>query len=68
LRIRHGSEEANPEAPELTFDEAALTPDFSSENPVGKVTFKGGHLRVFSPQGTCLLESAEEGVFRHGRE
>jgi len=63
LRIRHSSEEMLPGELSLPPDEAALTPDFSSENPVGKVVFKAGHLRIFSPQGTCLLESAKEGFF-----
>ncbi len=63
LKIHHNSEETLSDKLNLPPDEAVLTPDFSSENPVGNVTFKAGRLRVFSPQGTCLLESAEEGFF-----
>ena len=48
-----------------TPDESDLNPDFTAGGnaAAGAVSFEKGRLRIFSPAGTPLLESAHEGFF-----
>src|SRR5574344_94518 len=59
LRINYNDDAGMP-------DESDLNPGFTASGEdaaAGEVSFEKGSLRIFSPAGTLLLESAREGFF-----